>query len=142
METKIKLISGTEDLTDAFWLREQVFSKEQGFASPDSDAHDPESTHIVIYIAEQPAATGRFYQEENGTCHIGRICVAKQYRKLGLGKVVMEQLEQAAHAQGMSQFLLSAQLYAVPFYERCGFVPTGKRHMDEFCLHEWMVKTL
>ena len=56
VETRI--ISGQEDLADAFALREAVFTKEQGFADPDSDSWDPVSTHLVLYVDGRPAATG------------------------------------------------------------------------------------
>ncbi len=54
----------------------------------------------------------------------------------------MEELEKIAREQDAACLRLGAQLYAVPFYERCGYRGTGERFMDEFCEHEMMEKIL
>ncbi len=140
VETRI--ISGRGDLADAFALREAVFTKEQGFADPDSDSWDPVSTHLVLYVDGRPAATGRIYRDEAeaGTFHIGRLCVLKEFRGLHLGQQALEALEQEAVRQGARRLALGAQLYAIPFYEKSGFVPSGERYLDEFCMHEMLYK--
>ena len=137
------ILKAPEDLSQAFWVREEVFTKEQGFANPDTDDLDPVSTHLLILQDGKPIATGRTYCEQDGTTfHIGRICVLKEFRGLHLGKQLMDRLEEIAAGQGAKTLVLGAQLYAIPFYEKCGFVPTGERYMDEFCEHEYLRKSL
>lgn len=136
---EVKWFSGAEDLSDALFIREEVFTKEQGFAAPDTDERDPACAHLVLYDGAHPAATGRIYCE-NGVWHPGRLAVLREYRGRQLGRILLDELERFAAAQGACRFSLSAQLYAVPFYEKCGYKPTGERHMDEFCEHETMTK--
>ena len=118
---EIRFFNGRDDLTDAFFVRDEVFTKEQGFTIPDVDAFDAISDHMVVYIDGKPAATGRVYRDESGAFHIGRIAVLKQYRARQLGRLVMERLEVLAREQGAEKIVLGAQLYAIPFYEKCGF---------------------
>ena len=47
MEVK-RLNGATDDLSDAFYVREQVFTIEQGFTLPDADGYDPQAVHLVI----------------------------------------------------------------------------------------------
>ena len=140
---QLKILSGREDLSDPFYVRDEVFTKEQGFANPDSDQFDPVATHAVLYDDGKPVATGRVFCEgSEGVYHIGRICVLKPYRGLQLGRQIMDALEAQARAKGARTLVLGAQLYAIPFYQKCGFCPTGERYMDEFCEHEMLVKDL
>lgn len=138
----VKTFSGTDDLSDALLVRDLVFTREQGFQNPDSDEFDTVSLHVVVYDAQNPVATGRCYSDpdEPQIWHIGRICVLADYRGRDLGRVIMEQLETLARREGAKTLVLGAQVYAVPFYQKCGFQPTGKRYMDEFCEHEMMEK--
>ena len=140
MEVK-RLNGATDDLSDAFYVREQVFTIEQGFTLPDADGYDPQAVHLVIYDAEKPVATGRIFKDD-GFFHPGRIAVLKDYRKKQLGRLLMEELEKIAREQDAACLRLGAQLYAVPFYERCGYRGTGERFMDEFCEHDMMEKIL
>lgn len=49
-----------ELLTDAFSLRQQVFTQEQGFpADIDVDEYDESALHVVLYLNDQPAAVLR-----------------------------------------------------------------------------------
>lgn len=138
----VKLLHPGDDLTQPLYIRDEVFTKEQGFADPDWDKFDPVSYHIVLFDQETPVATGRVYRAENGVFVLGRIAVQKAWRGRSLGRTIIEELEKIAKSQNAKQMELGAQLYAVPFYQKCGFVPTGKRYMDEFCEHEMMEKTL
>lgn len=139
---EIRFFNGRDDLTDAFFVRDEVFTKEQGFTIPDVDAFDAISDHMVVYIDGKPAVTGRVYRDESGAFHIGRIAVLKQYRARQLGRLVMERLEVLAREQGAEKIVLGAQLYAIPFYEKCGYSTTGERFFEEFCEHETLVKTV
>ena len=138
----VKLIEGTGDLSDELFVRDEVFTKEQGFTIPDADEFDAISIHAVLYDGDRPVATGRTFAEEDCCWHLGRIAVLKSHRGLQLGRRVMEELEKVARSHGAKRLKLGAQLYAIPFYQKCGFVPTGHRFFEEFCEHEDLVKEL
>ncbi len=139
----VKILRPGDDLNEALWIRDEVFTKEQGFANPDQDKFDAAACHVLLCESGQPVATGRVFREKtDGPFILGRIAVLKGWRGHSLGKLLMEELEKIAAAQGAETLELGAQLYAVPFYQKCGFSPTGNRYMDEFCEHELMLKTL
>ncbi|MDD5953452.1 MAG: GNAT family N-acetyltransferase [Oscillospiraceae bacterium] len=140
MEYTVKLAVGLKNNPDAIPLRETVFQKEQGFTT-EFDAIDENALHLVLYCDGIPAATGRLYQDETG-CHIGRVAVAKSYRGQHLGALVLEILEDAARHRHCDTISLSAQVQAQSFYEKQGYHSLNDLHMDEFCPHVTMVKTV
>lgn len=78
--------------------------------------------------------------------HIGRVAVTKSARGLGVGKVVMRALEDAAlsrhGAAGAVRVELSAQDHALGFYERLGYIRWGEGYVDEGIWHHDAYKDL
>ena len=79
----------------ALYVRMNVFVMERGIPLKeefDSEDHD-ETIYVVIYDGERPVTTGRYKQIDSDTIRPGRIAVLKEYRKKGLGEVVVKELE-------------------------------------------------
>ncbi|MDF2567636.1 MAG: family N-acetyltransferase [Oscillospiraceae bacterium] len=123
-----------------FKLREEVFIKEQGFAE-EFDETDSVAHHLLITDQKNPIATARLFSKD-GEWIVGRICVSKEYRKKGIGAVIMQHAEQKAKQLGARNLILSAQAQASAFYEKCGYEKQGQEYMDEHCLHIKMMKEL
>ena len=123
---------GDSDIDDARFVRLEVFVKEQN-VPPELEWVDLDkvSKHVLIYEDEKCIATGRMYVEDNGVFHIGRVAVLKEWRGQYIGDMVMRALLNSAfYFEGASVVEISAQLTAVPFYERFGFVAFGNTYMD------------
>ena len=118
----IRTGSWAELQNDAKLIREQVFIQEQQIAVEDEwDAEDVIALHFVVLDQHQPIATARLLKNNS----VGRVAVLKEYRGKGIGRLLMlEIIQQAKHQQ--REFLkLSAQVHAIAFYEKMGFVHTG-----------------
>ena len=128
---------------DSRMIRESVFVQEQKFTNEFDDV-DKDAYHVVLYLGDRPAATGRaFAQDEQGTTFLlGRIAVLKEYRKQHLGSRVVAALEAKARELGGGKAVLSAQLQARPFYEKLGYQAVGDVYNDEHCPHIKMEKRL
>lgn len=125
----------------AAMIRETVFLQEQQFTVEFDDV-DAYAWHVVIYDGETPAATGRFFADEQDIYHIGRVAVQKAYRQQGMGAFLMRELEQFAAKQGAASVTLSAQVRASGFYRKQGYIPYGETYYDEYCEHISMRKQL
>ncbi len=125
---------------DAEIIRRSVFIEEQGFQN-EFDEIDAHAVHAVIYVVGERAATGRLY---GGTdkMTIGRVAVLKDFRGGGLGRAVIENLEQKARGLGAAEISLSAQVRVKEFYERLGYVATDECSDDEGVPHVKMIKAL
>ena len=128
-------------LPECAYIRKAVFMEEQGFQQ-EFDEIDDRAYHALILDGETPAAVGRLYTEDGKTYIIGRIAVMPSYRGKHLGERVVTALEEQAKACGAASIALSAQCRVAGFYEKLGYTQTDDFHMDEFCPHVTMVKSL
>ncbi len=86
------------------------------------DEFDPVSLHALARDdSDRVLGTGRLLPDG----HIGRIAVLGHARGRGVGAALLRALVAAAHARGDRAVVLNAQLHAVPFYRRFGFVAEG-----------------
>ena len=61
---------------------------------------------------------------------IGRVAVLQPHRGQGVGRALMLAVVEHAAAAGFAEAVLDSQTYAVPFYQRLGFVEEGEQFMD------------
>jgi predicted GNAT family N-acyltransferase len=142
----------------AFALRFEVFVEEQGVSPEgerDSLDDDPETLHFVAVAdgedgTEAPNAVlgaGRLLKPgEDGHPHIGRVAIARNARRSGVGRVLMDAIEGAALERygsgGSVTVALSAQVQAIPFYEAIGYAIAGEAYLDEGIWHRDGVKVV
>ena len=120
-------------------VRRAVFVREQGFPEADEwDEHDAGSVHAVAYADGVPVATGRLLPD----ARIGRMAVLAPFRGRGTGGAILQRLVAVAIARGEREVRLAAQVTALPFYARHGFVSEGDRFDDTGVPHQWMRRRL
>jgi predicted GNAT family N-acyltransferase len=126
----------------AFDLRRRVFTEEQGVApSIERDGLDDQADHVVLMQGDKAIATGRMIQR-GGTVKMQRIAVDKAHRGQGLGRQVMDALEDLARHHAATEALLASQVSALTFYLRLGYEVFGEPFVDANIDHRWMRKDL
>ncbi|MFV0409859.1 MAG: GNAT family N-acetyltransferase [Paracoccus sp. (in: a-proteobacteria)] len=135
-------IEETEDIATCHALRRTVFIEEQGVSEAEEiDDLDAQAVHLLGWIADRPVATARvFLDGANGK--IGRVCVLMEARGTGAGAAIMRGAITALQRRGATRIKLSAQTYALPFYEKLGFVAFGPEYPDAGIAHRDMVLEL
>ena len=123
-------------------VRFNVFVEEQGVpAENEMDERDEVCIHALSFNKKgNPIATGRLDHGQGGK--IGRVAVLAEYRGKGLGRQIMDQLEQAARMKGLEQVKLNAQTSALDFYRKLGYQEEGEEFMEENIPHLIMRKRL
>ncbi len=147
---EVTVIRTPEAMRDALSVRFRVFVEEQHVpleeevdAYDDSPGERDDVVQVLLRAGGEPAATARLLighhtADGSGYPHIGRVAVLAEHRKSGLGRVVMEALHEEARARGERGITLSAQLHAIPFYERLGYVARGPVYLDAGIEHRDM----
>jgi len=103
-------------------IRNKVFTDEQHFdAKVDFDGRDPSAVHVLAACEGRYVGTGRLLPDG----HIGRLAVLSEYRGRGVGANMVQALVSEAEKAGLTRVFLGAQMHAVSFYERLGFVACG-----------------
>jgi predicted GNAT family N-acyltransferase len=117
-------------------VREAVFVREQSVPQElEWDGMDDGSRHaLALSLNGEAIGCGRIMP--NG--HIGRIAVLPQWRNQRVGTAIMEALLDEAHARGLKQVDVHAQVQAIPFYHIFGFAEYGKEFMDAGMPHRKM----
>ena len=129
---------------EAKHIRIKVFIEEQGFKN-EFDEIDKTSHHIVCYVDGKAVGTARFFNNDSTeplTYHLGRICVLKEYRKMHIGRKIIDFAENEIKRLNGNKIVLSSQVRAKDFYNKCGFIQTGSEYFDEYCPHIMMYKII
>jgi len=112
--------------------------------APDADEDQEDQIHAMI--ADPSGATlsvGRIIFKPNGEAQVRSMATEESHRGQGLGRRIIEYLEQAARRRGVTAISLNAREAAVPFYSRLGYEPTGEGPLLFGCIrHTAMRKTL
>ena len=109
-------------------IRETVFMKEQNVPKDEEwDGQDEASWHYLAK-ADGNETIGCARLMRSG--QIGRMAVLREYRGLGVGELLLNNVVSQAKELKMNLIFLHAQTYAVGFYERAGFRAHGDEFMD------------
>ena len=120
-----------EDYAPCAAVRKTIFVEEQGYTLDEEfDEYDKSCPHLAILDGETPVAAGRLVLLPDGTAKLGRIAVLMPYRGRHLGAAVVEALLDRAKQTGAKRAYVSAQSYAVPFYNKFGFREYGAEYLD------------
>lgn len=132
-------IAVTQDIGACHDLRRAVFITEQGIAEADEmDDLDDGAIHLLATDGGQPVGTARLLLKGD-TGKIGRLCVLSSHRGTGLGAaLVRTSVDHFRTLPGLARAYLSAQEYAVGFYEKLGFTAYGGTYDDAGIPHRDM----
>lgn len=140
MNAGVALADYAREQADVHAVRTSVFVDGQGVpAELERDALDPLSTHVLARAADgTPIGTARLTPDRR----IGRMAVLGPCRGRGIGEALLAALVAHARAQGWPEVSLHAQLHALPFYARAGFVPAGPVFSEAGIDHRRMTRRL
>ena len=100
-----------------------------GTAAPPADFSPPGGRFLVIYAGGRPVAGGGIKRDEDGVAEIKRMYVVPEARRQGLGRRLLEALEDAARELGYRAVRLDTgarQPHAQAMYERAGYHPIAE----------------
>ena len=121
-------------------VRYAVFVVEQGVPEVlEWDASDASAVHALAETASDgPIGCARLLDDG----HIGRVAVVRDWRKRGVGRALMQRLISVACERGDPVVIVNAQVDAMPFYARDGFVATGEQFVEAGVEHRVMTRRL
>lgn len=145
----VKLVTTAAERQGAVELRLQVFVAEQGVPAEievDEYDADPATVHAVALHQGQVIATGRLVIEPDDTGQpigrIGRMAVASDWRRQGIGGQILQRLEVEARNLGLTRCHLHAQEYVKKFYANLGYQEQDEVFIEANILHIAMTREL
>jgi predicted GNAT family N-acyltransferase len=144
MSYLVRFASTPADLDAGYKLRRDVFEVEQNIPRPlDRDPYDYSADHVVAFDdSGRCVGTGRVVRVDARTAQIGRMAVAAEVRKHGVGALILEALERMARMRGITELTVNSQLPAESFYRNRGFSRVAEPFLDQGVPHVVMRKTI
>jgi len=140
LQLSIKQIRSTDpEFEHCFEIRRTVFVEEQNVPlEEERDAYDEIARHFLATADGVPVGTARVTLKDDGvTAKISRVAVSKSARGLGIGAGLLRHIENEVSAR---QFMLDAQIQALPFYQLLGYAAFGDEFMEAGIPHRHMQK--
>ena len=130
-----------DELYEILRARAEVFVVEQNCPYQDLDRKDLLAYHI--YMKENGEIVAYLRVLDRGvsydTASIGRVITTSRGRGRGIGlELVLEGIKVARERLGADEITISAQKYAVGFYEKAGFIATDKEYLEDGIPHVQM----
>ncbi|MFJ9456148.1 GNAT family N-acetyltransferase [Kitasatospora sp. NPDC101447] len=149
----IRVAEGEADLALVREVRREVFIVEQNVPEElEYDRYDGTSVHLLaVGPGGAGLGTGRLIFGEQareltggveGRVLLGRLAVLPVARGTGLGAELVRAIEAAGAERGASEVELHAQVQALGFYERLGYVAEGSVYDDAGIPHRTMTRQL
>jgi predicted GNAT family N-acyltransferase len=135
----VKKISETSEIQICLEIRLKVFVEGQNVPIDEEiDGLDSCSEHYLLFLNELPVGTARIrYQEDYAK--IERVAILEAYQGQGLGHVLMNFiLVEIQQDPKVKKAKLGAQTYAIPFYEKLGFIICSNEYLDAGITHKDM----
>jgi len=158
------VVTDRAELEAVYVVRMTVFVEEQKVpAEEELDAYDLTATHFAAWTvpigataipgaenaelytstkAQDVVGAARLVDKGDGVGKIGRVAVLAAHRGRGVGALLMEAAEAEALHKGFKRLMLEAQCYAIPFYEKLGYIAEGDVFLDCNIEHRLMTKKL
>lgn len=134
----VKIESGDWDTLrgEAAVIRFGVFVMEQEVPEDlELDLLDPDSRHWIARNVEGSAVGTARLAPDN---HVGRMAVLPEWRGRGVGSALLQAIQQHARDNGIPILALNAQVQAIQFYEKFGFIAEGPEFDDAGLPHRLM----
>ena len=139
---EIKVVETEEEYRLSYAIRTEVFVEEQGVAADrEADEYEATAESLLVLLDGRPVGTGR-WRVADGMAKLERVCLLRECRGLGIGKMIIRALEDRARQAGLSRAKLHGQTHAEAFYTGLGYQPSSGVFLEEGIEHRLMIREL
>jgi len=95
----------------------------------EKDEFEPQAIHLAAWDrTDKIVGVGRLHRLDKSAGQIRYMAVDPSQRSLGVGKALLQELEQRAIECGMQEIRLNSRQEAVPFYQKHGYQVVRPSH--------------
>lgn len=141
--TIVRKASWHDDMVDIMRIREAVFINEQN-VPPEQEWDELDATTATHFLAVDgiyAMGTARLVHEKDDCARISRVAVLKDWRGLHIGNELLNALIAEAEKKHYKTLTLTAQKYAIPFYQHFGFKVVSDEFLEVGIPHVEMQRT-
>ncbi|WP_338484455.1 GNAT family N-acetyltransferase [Alkalicoccus halolimnae] len=143
MMMDVRIALSETERADVYKIRRSVFIDEQGVPeSVEIDDKEEQSIHFIFYKESQPVGAARLRLIDQAA-KAERVCILSSERSSGLGRLLMDKMEETAKQRGAEVMRLNAQTHAEAFYLAIGYTTVSSSpFLDAGIEHVTMEKRL
>lgn len=121
---------GSENYEKTVRLRDKVMRKPLGLSIENDDlSYEKNATVLAVLDGDAILGTGVFEQEDEATIKIRYVCVDSDLQKTGVGRRLIEDIENRVRKQGVKRIYMEARVSAAGFYKKLQFHEYGKVYL-------------
>ncbi len=137
MVISIKTVTTKKDLERCFYIREEVFIKEQKISEYiEFDDETLKATYFAASYGKKIVGTARCRSTKGGV-KLERFAVLRSFRNLGIGRKLL--LFMLSYIKNEGEIYLHAQKSVIEFYAKLGFKRIGSRFFEAEIPHQKMI---
>lgn len=134
---------GTDEYEKTIDIRNDAFRKPQGLNIRDEDlSGDKELLMFAGYIDGEMMSTVFLAHKDEKTAQVKSVIVIDKYKGLGLGKYLMDFIEDLAKEEGYEKMILMGRVKVEEFYKKLGYTTTSDPFDYYTIPHVYMEKML
>lgn len=136
----VQKVTEEKDVQVCLAIRHKVFVEGQNVPIHEEvDGLDSSSEHYLLFFNKLSVGTARVRYTDD-FAKIERVAILDAYQGQGLGHVLMNFIiEDIQQNHQVKKAKLGAQTYAIPFYEKLGFVICSDEYLDAGIPHKDML---
>jgi GNAT superfamily N-acetyltransferase len=124
-------------------LREEILRQPLGLSLADEDlSAEANQWHFGLVDGERLVACLILVPRAANSGQLRQMAVDSRWQNRGLGRQLVEQVEQVAADRGITHLMLHARSEAIGFYERLGYQIEGEPYIEVGIAHQTMSKRL
>lgn len=129
MQLSIRSPKNRSEMQAYFTFRWRYLRQAWGqVAGSEQDALENIAHHIMVLNHEQIVGVARIHNIDKHTAQIRYMAVSEDYRRLGIGSLMLSHLEEYAHSRGWNTILLNARDEFKNFYHKHGYQDISPAH--------------
>lgn len=134
---------GTPEYETSIDIRNEAFRKPWGLDIRDEDlTGDKDMTMFGAYLDGKMIATVFLAEEDTKTARIKSVAILEDYRRLGLGRFLMNYIEDIARKKGYKKANLMGRVSVEGFYHKLGYKTISEPYDYHTIPHIDMTKEL
>jgi len=138
-----KIEYGTEDYEVSIDIRNECFRKPWGMDIRDEDlSGDKDMDMYGAYLDGKMIATVFLTQDDEETARVKSVAILEEYRGYGLGRYLMDFIEDKAREKGYKRVNLMGRVWVEGFYHKLGYKTISEPYDYHTIPHIDMTKEL
>lgn len=132
-----------EELQGVYFVRQQVFVEEQGFPE-ESEFNDCDNDAMYAVAISDEGVIGTIMVNiiHQSQAKVERIAILKPLRRRGIGRALINYMEEELSQKNVKEIVLHAQCTVVNFYRNIGYEKIGGIFIEEGVPHIKMWKKI